>query len=99
MAPALPCHDPQSGSLAAARPSLALNTNLHSVNPNNTVRAILDGVNVPSLGHRGAMPAFRASFDDAQLADLLAYLRARFARDKPAWTDLKNAAARVRAAG
>jgi nicotinate dehydrogenase subunit B len=87
------CHDPLSASPSAARPSLAFNTNVHSADPNNVLRAVLDGVNVPALGPAGAMPAFRGSFDDRQVADLLAYLRARFASDKPAWTRLADAAA------
>ncbi len=88
------CHDPASASPSvAARPSLAFNTNVHSADPNNVLRAVLDGVNVPALGPAGAMPAFRGSFDDRQVADLLAYLRARFASDKPAWTRLADAAA------
>jgi nicotinate dehydrogenase subunit B len=92
------CHDPQSASPSTAvRPSLAFNTNMHSADPNNVLRAVLDGVNVPALGPTGAMPAFRTSFDDRQIADLLAYLRARFASDKPAWTGLADAAARRRA--
>jgi nicotinate dehydrogenase subunit B len=44
------------------------------------------------------MPAFRGSFDDAQIAALLAYLRARFASDKPAWTRIADAAAELRGA-
>ena len=90
------CHDPQSGSLAQARPTLALNTNLHSATATNTLRAVLDGVNVPGLGQHGAMPAFRASLDDRQIADLLGYVRARFAGNQPAWTGLAAMAARVR---
>jgi nicotinate dehydrogenase subunit B len=90
------CHDPEAGSLAIVRPSLALNTNLHSANPNNVLRAILDGVNAPGLGHLGAMPSFRSSFDNRQLADLLAYLRARFASDKPAWSDVPEVTARLK---
>jgi nicotinate dehydrogenase subunit B len=90
------CHEPQSGSLAATRPSLALNTNLHGANPNNAIRAVLDGVNVPAMGPQGAMPSFLRSFDDRQIADLLGYLRARFAGDKPPWIELADAAARLR---
>jgi len=92
------CHDPQFGSLAGTRPSLALNSNLHSAVPTNAIRALLDGVNVPSLAHRGAMPSFRTSFDDRQIADLLAYLQARFAPNRPAWRELSETAARLREA-
>jgi nicotinate dehydrogenase subunit B len=90
------CHDPQWGSLANTRPSLALNTNLHGATPTNAIRALLDGVNVPSLAHRGAMPSFRTSFDDRQIADLLGYVRARFAPDRPAWSGLSETAGRLR---
>ncbi len=90
------CHDPQSGSLATARPSLALNTNLHGAGPNNVIRAVLDGVNIAAMGPQGAMPSFRSSFDDRQVADLLGYLRARFASDQPAWSALTEVAARLR---
>jgi nicotinate dehydrogenase subunit B len=90
------CHDVQAGSLAAIRPSLALNTNLHSAGPNNAVRAILDGLNVPALGHLGAMPAFRDSFNDRQISDLAGYMRARFASDEPAWANVADVAARLR---
>jgi nicotinate dehydrogenase subunit B len=91
------CHDSEAGVLALARPSLALNTNLHSANPDNVLQAILEGVNIPALGPLGSMPSFRGSLDDRQLADLLSYLRTRFAADKPAWMNLTDAAARVRA--
>jgi nicotinate dehydrogenase subunit B len=90
------CHEPQFGLLAAARPSLTLNTNLHGANPNNVIRAVLDGVNIPAMGHQGAMPSFRSSFDDRQVADLLAYLRARFASDQTPWVAVADAAARLR---
>jgi nicotinate dehydrogenase subunit B len=43
------------------------------------------------------MPAYRDAFDDAQVAQLAAYLRQRFAPDRPAWPDLEAASARVRA--
>jgi nicotinate dehydrogenase subunit B len=90
------CHEPAAGVLAAARPSLALNTNLHSADPTNVLRAVLDGVDVPGLAHLGAMPGFRQSLDDAQLAQLLGYLRARFAAEQSAWPDLEATAARLR---
>jgi nicotinate dehydrogenase subunit B len=91
------CHDAAAGSLRGLRPSLALNTNLHSARPDNVVHAILDGVNVPALGSQGAMPSFRDSLDDRQIDALLRYLRAQFAADKPAWGAVEQIAARIRA--
>jgi nicotinate dehydrogenase subunit B len=90
------CHDPEAGSLQGKGPSLALNTNLHSEAPNNVLRAVMEGINVPGLGALGTMPGFKNSLNDRQLADLLAYLRTRFASAKPAWTDLEVKAARMR---
>ena len=47
----------------------------------------------------GNMPAYADSLNDAQVADVAAHLRARFAPDKPAWSGLERTVARVRAAG
>ena len=43
------------------------------------------------------MPAFRDALDDAQIAELAGYMRARFAPDEPAWRDLPQEVARIRA--
>jgi nicotinate dehydrogenase subunit B len=90
------CHEPGSGSLTEIRPSLALNSTLSSKSPDNALHAILDGVTIPGLGTDGAMPGFRDSLDNRQLANLLHYLRARFAPDKPAWRDVAATAGRIR---
>ena len=88
--------------------SLALNSNLHSSRPDNLLQAILNGAVAPAALARHAtteqmevmsMPAFRQSFSDRQLADLAAYLRARFAPDKAPWGELRQAAGRVRSDG
>jgi nicotinate dehydrogenase subunit B len=42
-----------------------------------------------------SMPAFRETLNESQIKDLAAYLRARFAPDKPAWTETTNAMQRV----
>jgi len=91
------CHDIGPNFMFGIRPSLALNTNLHSARPDNLLRIVLDGANTSGEQSHGAMPAFRGSLDDRQLADLLDYLRSRFASDKPAWRALEAAAARIRA--
>jgi nicotinate dehydrogenase subunit B len=75
---------------------LALSSKLHSARPDNLLRLILDGVREPASAELGFMPAFRDALDDAQLAQLAGYLRERFAPDKPAWSDLEAASARVR---
>jgi nicotinate dehydrogenase subunit B len=43
------------------------------------------------------MPAYRDSFNDAQVAELVSYLRQQFAGGKPAWQDVTASVARIRA--
>lgn len=89
------CHE--GGPLAA----LALSTSLHAATPTNALAALLHGVDAPAaFAHRAAlpeevmaMPSFAASLSDRQLADLLAYLRARFAPSAPAWDASADAVA------
>ncbi|MGR9193402.1 molybdopterin cofactor-binding domain-containing protein [Rhizobium leguminosarum] len=87
--------------------SLALNSNLHAATPDNLIQAILNGVEAPAIlaqttGREApevmSMPAFRQTLNESQMKDLADYLRARFAPDKPAWTETTNAMHRVMAA-
>ena len=78
------------------RPSLALNSNLHSDSANNLVRVILDGVSTQAVGRNGAMPGFRHHFDDRQMVDLVRYLRATFAPDRSAWSGVEQTVGRIR---
>lgn len=92
------CHHMGSGpQLFGAHPSLALNTNLHSAAPDNLIRVILDGIGSPARPELGTMPAYRDSFNDAQVAELVSYLRQQFAGGKPAWPDVEASVARIRA--
>ncbi len=86
------CHE--AGGLV----SLALHSNLHSARPDNLIQAVLRGVAAARTAP-GAMPAYADSLSDAQVADLLAHLRARFAPGKPAWTGLERRVAAVRGPG
>jgi nicotinate dehydrogenase subunit B len=88
-------------------PSLALNSNLHADTPDNILQVILNGVDAPAIlakttGREApevmSMPAFSDTLNEGQIRDLTAYLRARFAPDKPAWTDTASAMQRVTAA-
>jgi nicotinate dehydrogenase subunit B len=91
------CHEPGQGlDMFGVKPSLALNSAIHARTPDTVLRVILDGARPEGLSELGAMPAFRHHLDDAQIFDLAAYLRARFAPDKPAWTGTREAAARLR---
>jgi nicotinate dehydrogenase subunit B len=90
------CHEVGGLPLFGSRPSLSLNSNLHSSRPDNLIQVILHGIAKPSSSDLGYMPAFKDSMNDAQIAELITYLRRQFAPDKPAWTDLTSAIGRVR---
>jgi nicotinate dehydrogenase subunit B len=91
-------HDGNGPTLLGVNTPLALNSKLTSARPDNLLRSILDGVREPASREIGFMPAFREALDDAQIAELAGYMRARFAPQEPAWADLPQTVARVRAA-
>ncbi|MEJ8845086.1 molybdopterin cofactor-binding domain-containing protein [Variovorax rhizosphaerae] len=90
-------HDGNGPTLLGVNTPLALNSNLTSATPDNLLRTMLDGVREPATRDIGFMPAFRDVLDDRQIAELAGYMRARFAPQQPAWTDLASQVARVRA--
>ncbi len=89
-------HDGDGPKLLGVNVPLALNTNLHSDKPDNVIRVILEGVRKPASKAIGFMPSFSGQLDDEQLSSLVQYMRARFAPDKPAWSDLEKSVARIR---
>lgn len=92
------CHIEGTGpTLFGVRPSLRVNTNLHSDTPDNLIHVILHGIREPANPALGYMPGFANSFSDAQVGDLLAYLRSEFATGKPAWEGVPDSIARSRA--
>ena len=91
-------HDGQGPRVLGVNVPLALNSNLHSARPDNVLQIILEGVQNPPTREVGFMPSFAKALDDAQLVELVTYMRQRFAPDQPSWTDLPAAIARARAA-
>lgn len=89
------CHEGEAAFMFGNRPSLAVNSNLFAARPDNLLRIILNGSS-SALPGAGAMPGFGAVFNNAQLADLVTYLRATFAPGEPAWTDLPSRIAAIR---
>jgi mono/diheme cytochrome c family protein len=81
--------------LAQGRPDLSVVTALRAPEATNAIQAILRGVAAPIGPDRPFMPAFAESLTDRQVAGLLSYLRARFT-DRPDWTGLADAVARIR---
>ena len=90
------CHEVGGAPLFGSRPSLALNTNLHSAVPDNLIQVILHGIASPASNDLGYMPGFKDNFNDRQVAELVAWLRWQFAPDKPPWTDVDAAIGRAR---
>ncbi|HEV3498749.1 MAG TPA: cytochrome c, partial [Bradyrhizobium sp.] len=90
------CHAVGGAPLFGSRPSLALNSNLHSARPDNLIEVILHGIASPASSDLGYMPGFKDSVSDDQITELVAYLRQQFAPDKPPWTGLPAAVSQAR---
>ena len=89
------CHEPGAPMMQEGRPPLAWGTPLHVDTPDDTIRIIMHGL-APPAGRSGpTMPAYGENFTDRQLADVAAYLRARYT-DKPPWLDIPQAVAQAR---
>ncbi len=91
-------HDGDGPKLLGVNPPLALNSNLHSSRPDNLIKTILNGVRQPAIQDIGYMPAFKYALNDAQIAELVTYMRSRYAPGKAAWPDLPANIARLRKA-
>jgi len=92
------CHaDGLGPKLFGVSPSLASNTNVHSDQPDNLIKIILQGINAPATKDLGYMPGFKDSLTNTQVAELAAYLRSRFASSAPQWQGLEQKVAHLRA--
>jgi nicotinate dehydrogenase subunit B len=90
------CHQVGGPVLFGSRPSLALNSNLHSTMPDNLIQVILHGIDQPVSSDLGYMPGFKNSLNDEQVAELVSYLRRQFAPDKAPWTGVAATVSRIR---
>lgn len=89
------CHETGAPMMQQGRPPLAWSTPLRAAAPHNTLHVIVQGLaSAPGRGGP-SMPAFGNDFTDRQLAEIAAYLRARYT-DLPAWQNLEQIAAEVR---
>lgn len=92
------CHGPGAPMMAQGRPKLSLASPVREADPRNAIQIILQGVR-PEQGLAGpVMPSLGSAFTDAQVADLVAYVRARYS-DLPAWPKLEAAVATARKEG
>ncbi|WP_157636875.1 cytochrome c, partial [Burkholderia ubonensis] len=94
------CHE-ESGGVGhfGVRPLMGLNTSVSQDAPDNLLRVLHNGIDHPATAGLGYMPGFGDAFDDRQMAELAAYIRARYAPGQPAWRDLEAASARIRRSG
>ena len=90
------CHQVGGAVLFGSRPSLALNSNLHSAVPDNLIQVILHGIASPVSSDLGYMPGFKDSMTNDQLAELVGYLRRQFAPERPAWIRVRAAVGQAR---
>ncbi|RZT36710.1 c-type cytochrome [Cupriavidus agavae] len=77
------------------RPGLATSSAVQAATPRNVIQMMLLGVPWQGEQPMHYMPAFGATFDDAQLADLAMYLRATYSTLSP-WQDVPQAVAAIR---
>lgn len=83
-------HDGDGPRLIGVNIPLALSTGLHSAQPDNVIRVILEGIRKPASDQIGFMQGFAKHFDDRQLSELVTYMRSRFAPTQPPWQDLEQ---------
>ncbi|MEH2471992.1 mono/diheme cytochrome c family protein [Nitrobacteraceae bacterium AZCC 2161] len=92
------CHGAGAPMTAQGRPKLSLATPVNANDPRDAIQVVLQGLR-PEKGKPGLyMPALADAFTDAQVAELIEYVRARYS-DKPAWKDLEAAVAKARKDG
>jgi len=75
---------------------MGLNTSVAHAKPDNLLHVLHSGIDSPATAELGYMPGFRDVYDDKQMAELAAYIRARYAPDQPAWKDLEKVSGQVR---
>ncbi|HEV2530790.1 c-type cytochrome [Phenylobacterium sp.] len=92
------CHEPGAPMMLEGRPPLPLGTPLHEADPRDVLQIVLQGLKPPLGGAGPYMPAFASSLTDRQVAEIAAYVRARYS-DRPPWPDLTAAVAKARKEG
>lgn len=90
------CADCHKARVAKAQPvSLALTPTVRAPDARNVAHIIINGLTPPRGSVQRSMPGQSRSVSDADIADLLAYMRWRFT-DLPAWTNIPDAVAEAR---
>jgi len=92
------CHAPGAPMMQQGRPPLSWGTALLVDAPHDTLHVIMEGLRPPAGRPGPAMPAFGDDFSDWQLAEIAAYLRARYTKNPP-WPDLVKTVGELRRGG
>jgi mono/diheme cytochrome c family protein len=92
------CHDLGAPMLVQGRPALGLVSAVREDDPRDALQAILQGLTPLTGGAGPYMPDFANGLSDRDVAEVAAYVRARYS-DRPPWRDLERAASKARAAG
>ncbi|MFK4448571.1 mono/diheme cytochrome c family protein [Caballeronia udeis] len=77
------------------RPALGLSSVFTSDDPRNAIHLVLQGIPWNGSGTAHYMPPFADVLSDEQIADILAYVRTRYAQ-RPAWKDVSRTTATIR---
>lgn len=85
------CH--RAGSQTTA---LALTSSVNALSPHNLIQVIDKGLKPPNGAADHSMPAFGGALSDADLADLVTFMRGHFSK-RPAWIDVPATIATIRA--
>jgi mono/diheme cytochrome c family protein len=88
------CHE-TGGRVPFTVASLGQHTSLHAPDPRNVIHVIVHGIQPPEGTVGAIMPAFADTLNDAQIAEIVSYLRARFSSD-PQWSNIEGEIARIR---
>jgi mono/diheme cytochrome c family protein len=88
------CHE-TGGHVPFTVTSLGQHTSIYAPDPRNVIHVVLEGVRPPEGTVGAVMPAFADTLSDAQIADIAAYLRARFSRGGE-WQNIEAEIARLR---
>ena len=92
------CHAAESrdpGAPAAEALHLSLTSSLSLPTASNLIRIVLQGMAPPDGEPGPYMPGYAGAYTDAQVASLVAYLRATYT-DRPAWKNVEREVRKVR---
>ncbi len=83
------CHGADAPMTRAGAPSLSTSSAVNAPTPRNVIQVILHGLPWREGSPAPYMPGFAATLTDRQVAEMAAFVRARYSSG-PAWTDVER---------